>query len=343
MKSIKTSSEKNLFAHMFLAVKDWFYNLRVKIHRRFAKSNKKTNINTLRKRKLLFYIALSALPVIHFIIFYIMVNVNSILLSFKNFDYFTGEYYWVGFTNFKNVLNDFINLDYFRFAFKNSFILLGFSLVMGTTLCLMFSFYLYKKAALSGLFRVVIFLPVIISNVALVTVYKYFVELGIPEIINVVFGISIKGLVSDLDTMFPVLVFFNIWSNFGVQMLLYSGAMSAISDSVVESAKLDGANAVQEFVHITFPLIYSTFVTFIIVGIAGVFINQWSVFSFFELSADYSVYTVGYFIYRNTLTNIATLNDFPYIATVGVILTLFLAPVVICIKILLEKIGYSYD
>jgi ABC-type sugar transport system permease subunit len=331
-------TEKNSFLNAI-------YNLKVSLHKRFLnnKGNKRNTIGTLKKKKLTFYLLFSMLPILHFIVFYIIVNFNSILMSFQEYDYYSGVYNWVGIENFKNVLNDFINLNFFRFAFRNSIIFYFVLLLFGSTLCLLFSYYIYKKAKFSEFFKVLLFIPVIISNVALVTVFKYFSEVGVPVLIDKIFNIHIDGLISNNSTVFYVLLFFNIWSGFGVPVIMYSGAMSAISDSVVESAKLDGVNAFQEFIYITFPLIYNTFMTFLIVGLAGIFVNQRSIYSFFGNVADYSVYTIGYYLYRNTLDSVATLKDFPYIATVGLILTLILLPIVLIIRKILEKYGPSLD
>lgn len=55
---------------------------------------------------------------------------------------------------------------------------------------------------------------------------------------------------------------------------MYLGSMNTISDSVIESAQLEGAGFFTEFFHIVLPLCYSTIVTFLVVGIASIFVNQ---------------------------------------------------------------------
>jgi ABC-type sugar transport system permease subunit len=62
---------------------------------------------------------------------------------------------------------------------------------------------------------------------------------------------------------------------------MYLGAMNGISESVVEAAKLDGVTFFGEFIYITFPSIFSTFRSLLIVSIGGIFTNQARLLSFF--------------------------------------------------------------
>lgn len=56
-----------------------------------------------------------------------------------------------------------------------------------------------------------------------------------------------------------VILIVNFWLGFPYFMALMSGVMTSISMDVIEAARIDGANAKQEFRHITLPLVlYST-------------------------------------------------------------------------------------
>lgn len=127
-----------------------------------------------------------AFPILQFLIFYVGVNLNSILLAFKRYDYQSG-YTFVWFDNFKQVILDIFRLDYMKLAIRNSLLLSAINLGIGMTFSLLFSFYIYKKKFLSEMFRVFLFLPVIVSSLALVIVYRYFCEIAIPSICDIVF------------------------------------------------------------------------------------------------------------------------------------------------------------
>ena len=82
------------------------------------------NINAKSKifknKKLIFYIAMMALPVIQFSIMYIAVNFNSILLAFKEYDHTTGQYFFTGFQNFTKVFDKIAEYEFLRQTIPNS-------------------------------------------------------------------------------------------------------------------------------------------------------------------------------------------------------------------------------
>ena len=288
-----------------------------------------------KKSRLIFYICGVAWPVIQFIVFYVFVNFNSILLSFMNFDIRSG-YSFAGIDNFKRVFSEIATQPFLKTAFKNTFLIFGISIVsMFATLIM--SYYLYKKYLFSGIFKVMLFLPSIIPGIALVICYKYFVEVGVPKIWEEVFNISIQGMLSNPDTKLITILFFNVWFGVGSTFLLYSGAMSGISDSIIEAATLDGVTAMQEFGYIVFPMIFPTFATFFITSFATLFTNQMSVFSFSGAQADYSVYTIGYYLYKSVQT--ATMDRYPYLSAFGLVLTVIIIPICLLTKKALDKFG----
>lgn len=182
------------------------------------------------------------------------------------------------------------------------------------------------------MFRVFLFLPVIVSSLALVIVYRYFCEIAIPSICDIVFYKQIEGLLTNYDTQLGAIIVFNVFAGFGIQILMYSSAMSGIPDSVVEAAKIDGITPLREFFSITLPLIYPTVVTFFVVTVAGIFTNQMHVFSFFGDKAEYNVYTVGYFLYRQISDVNTGISEYPYLSAFGLVLTLISVPLTLLVK-----------
>ena len=110
------------------------------------------------KDALIFYVSIVILPLIHFAIFYIGVNFNSILLAFKRYDFNTGEYTFIGFSNFTKFINDIAAQGTLNSAVNNSLIFYAVSLLAGLPLTLIFSFYVYKKMFAHKFFRIILFL-----------------------------------------------------------------------------------------------------------------------------------------------------------------------------------------
>lgn len=290
-------------------------------------------------KKRLFYYILILIPIIQFLIFYVGVNLNSIFLSFKEYDVYNGTYEIVWFKNFKDVITNLSNTPAMEYALKNSFILFFSTMIVGVSLSLLFSYYIYKKGVLSGAFQVILYLPSIVSSLAFVLIYKYFAEMAIPEIFEQVFNMKLKPLLSTPETQFGTILFFCLWTGFGVNIIMYSNAMSGISDSIIEAAKLDGCNALQEFFLIIIPRIWSTITVFLVVGLATLFTNQMNLFSFYGIYAEARLWTVGYFLYREIASPNTTFADYPYLAAFGLIITCVAVPITMGAKFLLEKLG----
>ena len=294
------------------------------------------------KKKWIFYIAILILPLIQFCIFYIGVNFNSIMLAFKVWDPKTANLVFSNdMSEFKRALTDLFTVSYFQTAFKNSIINYLASLLV-IPLALFFSYYIYKKGVGSGIFKVILYMPQILSVSILVIMYKYFVNLAIPTIGELFTGELSEGLLANPKTEFNTILFFSIWASFGTQMLMYTGSMSGISDSIVDAAKIDGVNPFQEFLLITVPLIYSTITTFVVVGVAHFFTGQMHLYSFKADAADYNLWTFGYFLYRSVQTS-STMRDYPYLASFSIIFTVFAVPLTLGVKALMEKLGPKAD
>ena len=289
-------------------------------------------------KKLIFYILGMAYPILQVVVFWLFVNINSILLAFRDLEYLEQSYKFVGLDNFRKVLYDFFNRPEFAIAFKNTFMIFGISL-LAMLIPMVMSFYLFKKYPLSGTFKVVLFLPSIVPTMATVLCYKYFSEVAIPAIWGKLFQINIEGLLSNPNTQLSTIVIFSIWVGFDSNFLLYAGAMSSINDSVIEAAQIDGCNPFQEFTKIVFPMIFPTFTTFVITSFATLFTNQMNVFSFYGGEANYSLYTIGYYLY--TSIQRGAIGDYPYLAAMGIVLTIVAIPLCLGTKRLMEKFGPS--
>lgn len=288
------------------------------------------------RKEFIFFICLIALPLAQFCVFYIGVNFNSILLTFRNYDYDTG-YSFAGIANIVRVVKNLFMDATLKYAVRNSLLTYAVTLVVGTTLALVFSYFIYKKMPLANLYRITLFLPSVLSSIVMVLLFKYFCEEAIPEICKLLTGKEIGGLLSSSDTALPTLLFYLVWTGFGTQVLMYTGAMNNISESVVESARLDGATPLREFVFITLPMIWPTFITFIVVGIAGIFTNQLNLYSFYGTAADNSLYTIGYYLYRATQQG--KLPEYSYLSAMGLIFTLIAMPLTFAVKHFLERFG----
>ncbi len=292
--------------------------------------------------KTVFYWTILAFPLLQFAIFYIGVNLNSFALAFQTFDLYDEGLKFVGFdqlfTNFVAVFQKFKEADYLLKAFNNSIIAYLIGLFVGLTLALLFSYYLYKKFFMNKFFKVILFLPFIISSIILVVIYKYFVENAIPAFVLDLTGIEIEGLLSNPKTEFITVLFFSIWTGFGVQTLIYGSAMSDISNDIVDAAKIDGVTPMREFLFIDIPIIAPTIAVFVVSSTATIFVNQMNLFSFYGAeAANYDIWTIGYYMYQGI--TVAPLGEYPYFAAFGLVMTMITIPITLIVRHFMNKMN----
>lgn len=305
----------------------------------------KTKKPTFMKKKTkqtLFYCAMVALPILQFLIFYVGVNINSILLSFKSItqemDPVTGKFFYkesfVGLQTFETVLKELFSTE-MKVVWKNTFTVYFMNLLLGMPFGVLFSYYIFKKFVGAQLFKILLFLPSVVSGLVLIVMYRYFVVDVLPKLFP-----AMPDLLDPSSTdAFYTLWVFTWWMGFGSSIMMYVGGMNNISQSVLEYAKLDGVSALQEFVYIIFPLVYPTFVTFIVVGLAGIFTNQMRLFDFYGRSAEMYLRTVGYHLYAEVQKAGTNISKYPHYAAMGVFFTLITVPVTLTARWALQKLG----
>ncbi len=278
-------------------------------------------------KKLIFYIVCFALPVIQFLIFYVGVNFQSILLAFQKYNGKTASFYfdkqdlWV---NFKKVFEELTETNTLLIALKNSLILWGATSIIGTVAAVFFSYYIYKQKGTGRFFRFILFIPSILPAILLAIVFKLFTGDVIPVLFD-----APKVLEAAPDVRFTAVVFYTVWIGFGTQILLYTGTMEQISPAVIEAGQIDGVTPMKELWYIVIPEVIPTIGTFLVAGVAGAFMNQANLYNFYGQTASSDNYTLGYYMFSMVQKNIELGYGeafYPYASAVGLCCTLLAVP-----------------
>jgi ABC-type sugar transport system permease subunit len=235
----------------------------------------KKKIKSQRERVLLtFYISMMILPILQVAIFYVYINFNSLKMSFWEYSINPEGngymYVFSGFDNFKEAIQILTDKAY---LIVNSLKYFAVYLFVGVPLALIFSFYIYKGYRGSKFYKVVLFLPNIISSLIFALLFKYIVTNVYSEVFSTITGESVAGLLDNNNTKMATLTFYNIWASFGVNMLMFSSAMGNIPKEVFDAGELDGMNIIQEFFLVTLPMIYPTITSIIVICTTGIFSN----------------------------------------------------------------------
>ncbi len=285
-----------------------------------------------------FLAVMMALPILQFIIFYIVVNFNSIVLAFQYQDGLTGEFDWLEdpFQQFRIVFMMIEEDPFTQVAIKNSIFLGVLSIFIIMPITLLFSYYVYKKMHGGDFFKIMLFAPTIITSVVWVLIYKYFVNFGIRDFL----GLFMKDPPPLIDDKpFASVTIFYIIFAFGSGLLLYLHAMTQISPSVVEAAEIDGASELRSFFSVIIPSIWPTIVSFLVINLSQIAVNQANLFTFFDFSADPDAQTIGYILFQYAARPGG--YWYPLASAWGLFLTIIVAPLTGIVRFLANKFGPS--
>ena len=289
-------------------------------------------------RKYAFIISMMIYPAVLFLIFYIGVNLNSFKLAFQKID-LSGVASYNGFNNFKDFFAMLVQSDgMVSRSLINSLKMFSINLVICVPLYIIFSFYIYKKFAMSKIFRAIIMVPAIVSSFVICLLFKKFVELALPSVMSAVGFENFPQLLSDPKYTFGTSLFYMIWISFSTALLVYPNAMNSIDDSIIEAAQIDGVNLFQELWYIVLPLIYPTISTFLITGVAAIFVNQGPLVAFYMYDAPPETYNFSYYMLVEVMRNPNSSHiKYPLLAAMGIVVTLISAPITYLVKVLLDR------
>lgn len=215
-------------------------------------------------------IAFTAIPLLLLLIFTYFPFAEMVKFSFYKMKYSTPVDKRV-FVGFKNYLDVFKRDDCFGALKLSVYYCIGaiIQLVLALFLATVLSF----KVKGGNLFKGVMFFPYLISGIAIGFIFKFFYMRGF------VFDTVLQWLGFNLDNL-PYwlkdqsvnnwsLVATSVWRYFGQNMVLFIGAIMSVDAELYEAADLDGANKLQQFVHIILPSIKTIVTLNIILSITG--------------------------------------------------------------------------
>lgn len=278
-------------------------------------------------KSLLFYIALLFFPIVQFLVFYVGVNVRSLVLAFTDPE--SGAFTLSFFQNLFGVEGKTILL-----ATRMSFIVYAISLFVGVPLGVVFAYYIYKQYFGYRLFRVFLYIPSILSVTVMATLYYYFMA-GTGS------SWFFHGVNPFQETryQFLVLALFNVLISFGNSVIMYTNRMTAVNPEIIEAAKIDGAGALREFWNIVLPEAYGTIEVFLVTGIATIFTNQWCLYLFYTTGGGLApeMQTLGYYLFRGVSGAVeAELGKW---SALGLLMSLVAIPLTFLVRGLLHHYG----
>ncbi len=192
---------------------------------------------------------------------------RNIILSFQD-GYEDAKF--VGFANFQAIFED----PTFLSALKNTFLYILWSLVIGYLVPVILGFLLSEVIHAKGFFRIVLYLPCMISGMAVVFLFNSMYGDSNTDLFNVIItklGFESHPWKGSTSLIIPLIVLAMTWKGAGSTALIYLSAFQSIDDSMYEAARSDGASSWQRFWRITIPALRGTMLTLLVLQIISVF------------------------------------------------------------------------
>ena len=279
-----------------------------------------------------------------FIIIFLYPILRTLLMSFFRIEGVTdsfSKWQFVGFANYGKLLGTTL----FRICMWNLFRIWLFGGLIVLSLALLFAVIITSGIRGRSFFRAMIYLPNIVSAVALATMwlqYVYSPKFGLLKSLFTFLHLpklaSIQWLSN--DHKFMALLIAYCFGMVGYHMLIFSSGIERISSDYFEAATLDGANKIQQFQHITLPLLkgmFHTNITMWSVSSVGFFV--WSQL-FSTVTADTQTITPMVYMYMQIFGagNSVTERNAGIGAAVGVLLSICVVIIfTVCNKLLQDK------
>lgn len=267
-----------------------------------------------------FILSFIILPTITFLLFYVYVNFDAFLMSFQRT--VNDTKIWT-LENFKEVFaNLFPPNDEMKEAFKNTFITFGVNMIM-FVIGVFVSYFLYKKIFLYKAFRVIFYLPSILSAVVLCAIYyKLLTTDECSKLVQKIFSLSDPPRIfSDSRFANKAVIINMIWLTFPGNLIIWGGTFSRVPEGVIESAKIDGVNWVQEAFRIIIPIVWPTFTLMFVLQIAGIFGASGQVFLLTQGSDGTQTIANWMYLQVYSVAINNSSNAFNYMSALGLFLT----------------------
>lgn len=192
------------------------------------------------------------------VIFFIVPTVMNFVYAFTDWSAFKDTINYNGLQNFITLFSNGTLLKDIRITIVYAVCIAIFQNTFGLLLALL----LEDDTHLNRFARVMFFIPVIMSALAVGYIWQAILKTGgaLDQILSSLVGHSVvTGLLGSTTWAIVVVAAIQGWKWMGLSMLIFLAGLKTIDPDVLEAAKIDGANKFQIFRSIKFPLLAPAF------------------------------------------------------------------------------------
>lgn len=265
-------------------------------------------------------------------VFFMYPMIDGIYFSMTDWNGVSKDFDFIGLDNYFRVFGDVRISNSISFTMTYTVILVIGVIMISMMLALM----LNTKLVLKKAFRSIFLFPTILSLITVGMVFNQIFYSVLP-VVGKRLGIEFlsKNLLADPDTAIIGILIVAVWQGVALPTLLFIAGLQSVPESLLEAAKIDGANGMQRFRNITFPyLIPSLNMVFILTLKAGLTVFDY-IMAMTNGGPGKATESVGLLIYKFAFAEL----KYSYSTTVAVILFL----IIIVVSIIQMKVLRKFE
>lgn len=189
------------------------------------------------------------------VIFFFIPFFQTFLLSFLDYSH---NIYKPEFIGLENYINLFKNPIFYKVLW-NTFIYLFVAVPILAIVPLFLAILINQKIKGVTLYKILIYLPVIVSIVVAAIAFKWlYADQGILNYLVTKLGMEPIGWLTDPNFALYSVIIVTIWKGIGYYMIIYLAALMSVPKELYEACDIDGANFLTKHLTVTVPHIMPT-------------------------------------------------------------------------------------
>ena len=191
--------------------------------------------------------------------------IESVRLSFYQWDFISPTKTWVGFDNYRDYFSGETN----RYIIRNTFVFTSATVLGTMTLGLALALLLNEKLFGRNVARTVLFAPYVVSGAAIGIVWLFVFDprFGLVESLLRSIGIGSPNWYNDPDYAMPMVIIVFVWKNLGYATAVYLAGLQTVPRELYEAARVDGAGAFSRLWNVTLPQLSPVIFFLLVTGI----------------------------------------------------------------------------
>ena len=235
------------------------------------------------------------------VLFFFIPFIETVVLSFR--DYSTNLYSpnFVGLDNYGELLK---SKEFYKVIW-NTFLYVVGAVPILATVPLVLAILINQKIRCLNLYKILIYLPVIISIVVVAIAFKWlYATQGILNYFAELFKISPIDWLTSPDVAIWSVIIVTIYKGIGYYMMIYLSALIGAPKDLLEAAEVDGAGLIQKHLNVTIPYLMPTIALVVTVSTISALKVFAEIYVMTRGGPLDSTKTIVYYIYERAFENL---------------------------------------